>query len=58
MLRESAAKMSDYEKAYFDKNWVLVRVSSSKEEVSDRTWVSKCFLFGGVIFAFRKFLKW
>ena len=52
------AKMSDYEKAYFDKNWVLVRVSSSKEEVSDRTWVSKCFLFGGVIFAFRKFLKW
>lgn len=50
--------MSDYEKAYFDKNWVLVRVSSSKEEVSDRTSVSKCFLFGGVIFAFRKFLKW
>lgn len=46
-------------KRYFDKNLdFLVRVSSSKEEVSDRTWVSKCFLFGGVIFAFRKFLKW
>ena len=45
---------------YFDKIGFdfLVRVSSSKEEVSDRTWVSKCFLFGGVIFAFRKFLKW
>lgn len=46
-------------KRYFDKKMdFLVRVSSSKEEVSDRTWVSKCFLFGGVIFAFRKFLKW
>ena len=37
---------------------ILVLGCLVKEEVSDRTWVSKCFLFGGVIFAFRKFLKW